>query len=197
MLAKGRWHHFRTFPQRGADGITSDTYLQAAIPGHFCPNFGFHFKPHNEVWPTLANPIPHFKSAFLVGLEGGDYDPVILEVHSDRWAPIPALLTRDESSTQQHRASTPRHTRVSPRQLEATRLPPTDDLSREPVRHSPRQSPSRHLDMAHPPSYSFEPAPATHALPPARPPYTSFVNLASPMTRPNGDPARRQLPPGF
>jgi hypothetical protein len=108
-------HHFWTFLQQGADGITSDTYLQAAIPGRFCPNFGFHFKPHNEVWSTLADPIAHFKSAFLVVLEAQDYDPVILEVHSDRWAPIPALLTRDERSTQRHRASTPWHTRVPPR----------------------------------------------------------------------------------
>jgi hypothetical protein len=103
-------HHFRTFLQRGADGITSDTYLQAAIPGRFCPHFGFHFKPHNEVWPTLANPIAHFKSAFLVGLEAQDYDPVILEIHSGRLSPSPALLTQDERSTQRHRASTPRHT---------------------------------------------------------------------------------------
>jgi hypothetical protein len=29
---------------------------------------------------------------------------VIIEVHSNRWAPIPALLTRDERSTQRHRA---------------------------------------------------------------------------------------------
>jgi hypothetical protein len=190
-------HHFWTFLQRGADDITSDIYLQAAIPGRFCPNFGFHFKPHNEVWPTLDDPIAHFKLAFLVGLEAQDYNPVILEVHSDRWAPIPALLTRDERSTQRHCASTPRHTRVSPRQLEATRLPPPGDLPREPVRRSPRRSPSHHLDMAHPPFNPFEPAPATHALPPAPPPYTSFVNLMSPTTRPNGDPARHQLPPGF
>jgi hypothetical protein len=107
--------YFQTFLQQGANGITSNTYLQAAIPGRFCPNFGFHFKPHNEVWPTLADPIAHFKSAFLLGLEAHNYDPVILEVHNNRWAPIPALLTRDERSTQRHRASTPRHTRVLPR----------------------------------------------------------------------------------
>jgi hypothetical protein len=191
--------HFRTFLQRGADGITSDTYLQAAIPGCFCPNFGFHFKPHNEVWPTLANPIAHFKSAFLVGLEAHDYYPVIIEVHSDRWAPIPALLTRDERTTQRHCASTPRHTRVLPRRLEATRLPPPNDLPQEPVRRSPQRSPSRHLNMAHPPFNSFEPAvPAKHSLPPAPPPYSSFVDLASPPTCPNIDPARHQLPPdGF
>jgi hypothetical protein len=44
-----RLQHFRTFLQRGADGITTDTYVIAAVPGRFCPNIGFHFKPHNEV----------------------------------------------------------------------------------------------------------------------------------------------------
>jgi hypothetical protein len=110
--------HFWTFLQRGTNGITRDTYLQAAIPGRLCLNFGFHFKPHDEVWPTLADPIEHFKLASLVGLEAQDYDPVIIEVHSDRWAPIPALLTRNECSTQRHQASTPWHTRVTPRRAE-------------------------------------------------------------------------------
>jgi hypothetical protein len=44
--------HFRTFLQLGTDGITTDTYLKAAVPGRFCPNFGSHFKPHNKVWPS-------------------------------------------------------------------------------------------------------------------------------------------------
>ena len=105
--------HFRTFLQCGADGITPDTYLHANIPGHLCPNFGFHFQPHNKVWPDLADPIEHFKSDKLVGLEAQDHKPVTIKVHSDRWAPIPALLTRDEHSTTHHRAATPQHTRAS------------------------------------------------------------------------------------
>jgi hypothetical protein len=45
--------HFRTFLQRGSDGITTNTCLNAAVPGHLCPNFGFHFKHFNKVWPPL------------------------------------------------------------------------------------------------------------------------------------------------
>jgi hypothetical protein len=37
---------FNAFLQRGEGGITAATYLGTAIPGRFCPNFGFHFKPH-------------------------------------------------------------------------------------------------------------------------------------------------------
>jgi hypothetical protein len=106
--------HFRSFLQRGTDGITSDTYLKTTIPGRFFPNFGFHFQPHNKIWPTLFDPLEHFKSPLIVSLEAQDYEPVTIEVHGDRWAPIPALLTRDERSTQRHRAATPRHSRVSP-----------------------------------------------------------------------------------
>jgi hypothetical protein len=61
--------HFWTFLTRGAEGITAATYLGAAIPGQFCPNFGFHFKPHNNVWPTDANPIEHFSTSDLVSLK--------------------------------------------------------------------------------------------------------------------------------
>jgi hypothetical protein len=102
--------HFSTFLQRGTVGITPPTYFHAAIPGRFCPNFGYHFKPHNQVWPTLADPIEHFKSPSLVSLEAQDYDPVIIKVHGNHWAPIRALLTCDERSTERHCASTPRHT---------------------------------------------------------------------------------------
>jgi hypothetical protein len=49
----------------------------------------------------------------LVGLEAHDHKPVIIEVHGDRWASIPALLTRDKDSTEGHQASTPWHTQVS------------------------------------------------------------------------------------
>jgi hypothetical protein len=76
--------HFSAFLQCGTAGITPATYLQATIPGRFCPNFGFHFKPHNQVWPTLADPIEHFKPPLFVGLEAQDYEPVIIEVHGDR-----------------------------------------------------------------------------------------------------------------
>jgi hypothetical protein len=49
--------HFRTFLQRGTDGIMPDTYLRTMIPGRFCPNFGFHFQPHNKIWPTFFDPL--------------------------------------------------------------------------------------------------------------------------------------------
>jgi hypothetical protein len=48
--------HFRTFLKRGADGITHETHLGAAIPRRFCPNFGFHFKPHVNLGPTFCQP---------------------------------------------------------------------------------------------------------------------------------------------
>jgi hypothetical protein len=74
---------------------------------------------------------------------------------------------------------------------------PARNLPQEPVRRSHQRSPSRHLDIDHPPFNPFEPAPATHALPPAPPPYRSFASLVSPTACPNGDPAWHQLPPGF
>jgi hypothetical protein len=94
--------HFCTFLKGGGEGITANTYLKAAIPGRFCPNFGFHFQPHNKIWPTLADPIENFTSVCLVGLKAQDHKLVIIEVHGDRWAPIPALLTRDKRSTERH-----------------------------------------------------------------------------------------------
>jgi hypothetical protein len=103
---------FNSFLQRREAGITASTYLGAANPGRFCPNFGFHFKPDNDVWPTESNPIEHFTAKFLVSLEARDYEPVTIEVHSDRWASIRSLLTRDQLLTQRHHANTPRQSRA-------------------------------------------------------------------------------------
>jgi hypothetical protein len=106
--------HFSTYLQRGTAGITATTYLGAAIPGRFCPNFGFHFKPHNNKWPTDSHPTEHFSAEILVSLDARDYEAVTIEVHGDRWAPIPSLLTRDQLSTQRHRNNTPRQSRAPP-----------------------------------------------------------------------------------
>jgi hypothetical protein len=68
VMTSGPGQQFNTFLQRGEAGITAATYLGAAIPGRFCPDFGFHFKPHNDVWPTESNPIEHSTADFLVSL---------------------------------------------------------------------------------------------------------------------------------
>jgi hypothetical protein len=109
MTSESGQQQFNTFLLRSEAGITKATYLGAAIPGRFCPDFGFHFKPNNNVWPTESNPIEHFTANFLVSLEAArDYEPVTIEVRGDRWAPIPSLLTHDQLSTQRHHANTRR-----------------------------------------------------------------------------------------
>jgi hypothetical protein len=97
---------FNTFLQPGEAGIAAATYLGAAILGHFCPNFGFHFKPYNDVCTTKSNPTEDFTAKFLVSREARDYRPVTIEVHGNCWAPIPSLLTGDQLLTQCHHANT-------------------------------------------------------------------------------------------
>jgi hypothetical protein len=84
--------HFWTFLQRGTDGITPDMYFHTVIPGRFCPNFGFHFRPHNLVWPTLNDPTEHFKAIHLVGLEAQYHEPVTIEVHGKSLGSHPSPL---------------------------------------------------------------------------------------------------------
>jgi hypothetical protein len=80
-IGPGR-QQFNTFLQRGDSGTTATTYLGATIPGCFCPNFGFRFKPHNDRWPrTVSNPIEHFTAELLILLEAGYYKPVTIKVH--------------------------------------------------------------------------------------------------------------------
>jgi hypothetical protein len=101
---------FNTSLQRGEGGIAAATYLGTAIPGRFCLNFGFHFKPH-AMMCGLPKAIPlntlQPNLSFLLRLVTTK-QPVTIKVHGDRWAPIPFLLTRDQLSTQRHHANTPR-----------------------------------------------------------------------------------------
>jgi hypothetical protein len=107
MMIRLDLQHFCTFVQSGAEGITAETYLGAAVSGHFFPSFGFHFKPHNGIWPTDINPIKHFAEKMLVSLEAQDYNAVTIEVHGDHLAPIPSLLTCNQLSMQHHCNTTP------------------------------------------------------------------------------------------
>lgn len=119
-MTNGPGHQqFNTFLQQGEAGITTATYLGAAIPGCFCPNYGFHFKPHNDEWSTESNPIEHFTAKSLLSLKACDYyEPVTIKVHGNCWAPIPSFLTRDQLLTQRHHANTPRQSCAhSPTQL--------------------------------------------------------------------------------
>jgi hypothetical protein len=88
--------HFQTFLAHGAMGITESTYLGTAIPGRFCPNFGYHFQTINSLWPTLAEALPPFFKQSQVSLDAQDYVIITTNVHSDHPAPIQALLTQDE-----------------------------------------------------------------------------------------------------
>jgi hypothetical protein len=76
-------------------------------------------------------------------------------------------------------------------------MPPPPHPHRDPVRCSPRRSPSRLLDIDRPHFNPFEPAVTQYTLPPVPAPYTSFVDLAGPPTHPHTDPNRHQPPHGF
>jgi hypothetical protein len=75
--------HFQTFLHRGEAGITESTYLRAAIPSQFCPNFGHHFQTVNKVWPTPVDPLPPFADKSQVSLDAQDYAIITLDVHGD------------------------------------------------------------------------------------------------------------------
>jgi hypothetical protein len=45
--------HFQTFLAHRVAGIIKSTYLGAAIPGQFCPNFGYYFQTAHNLWPTV------------------------------------------------------------------------------------------------------------------------------------------------
>jgi hypothetical protein len=108
----------------------------------------------------------------LVGLEAQDHEPVIIEVHGDRWAPIPALLTRDERSTQCHQASTPRYTRVSPCRGTCS-SPCCSPPVLEPVNDTTRVDPCP-AQLTHQPGGDF-----SHHSRLIPPPYNPFVDHAA------------------
>jgi hypothetical protein len=72
--------HFQAFLTHGTAGITDSIYLGVAIPGRFCPNFGYHFQTMNKVWPTPPIAFPStqasiFSRASPVPMIKGKYCP--------------------------------------------------------------------------------------------------------------------------
>jgi hypothetical protein len=151
--------YFQTFLRRGEEGITESTYLGAAIPGQFCPNFGYHSKPINNLWPTPVDPLPPFSAKIHVSSDAQDYAIVTIDVHGDRPVPIQALRTKDEVSAANHRSQPLQpEPPVPPVPLVLSVAPP----QAPPVAEQPETPVAPPVNPGNPASAASLPPPPTH-----------------------------------
>jgi hypothetical protein len=108
-------NYLKNYLQIGEAAITTVTYLGAAIPGRFCPNFAYHFKI--DGWPTDSTDSTNqgFLSAFehlpLISWHAQQHDRIPINLH--QVASMTALLplqTREQLSSAKHKANTPAYT---------------------------------------------------------------------------------------
>jgi hypothetical protein len=150
-------HHYL---QLGTTAITSATYLGAAIPARFCPNFAFHFQVSNG-WPTDSSSattqgfLHEFEHDPLISWQAQQHDRISVDLHEEDPSVIPPLQTKDQRSSADHRAKTPRSTRVPTHPMVPRPSSTLHDVELSPLR-PPRPSRGPHLPT---PIHRFIPSP--------------------------------------
>jgi hypothetical protein len=91
--------HLLHYLSIGEPAITHTTYLGAAIPGRFCPNFAYYFQV--DGWPTdLLAPNTHgflheFEKLSMISLQAQQHDHILVNLHDPHSAASLPLQTKE------------------------------------------------------------------------------------------------------
>jgi hypothetical protein len=115
--------YLTTYLSLGVLAIVAATYLGAAIPSRFCPNYVYHFPVANG-WPTddpsqsTANPataqgfLHEFEHLPLISWKAQQHARIELDLYQPVRSDLLPLQTRDQRSSATHRSKTPTSTAV-------------------------------------------------------------------------------------
>jgi hypothetical protein len=112
---------------RGETAITSSSYHGAPIPGHWCPNFAYHFEVASD-WPTHLSPLAELAKLHLVSPRGQDYDPLIIDLDIPVHPTTLDLVPQDKKTTDAHRQPSPKY---SDRRIREPARAPTIEMQRQ------------------------------------------------------------------
>jgi hypothetical protein len=107
-------NYLRSYLSIGESAITTKTYLGAAIPGRFCPNFAYHFKI--DGWPTdsaetaTTGFLSEFERLSMISWQAKQHDRIPINLHQLASTVLLPLQTREQLSSAKHKAKTPSYT---------------------------------------------------------------------------------------
>jgi hypothetical protein len=107
-------NYLKSYLSIGESAITTTTYLGAAIPGRFCPNFAYHFKI--DGWPTdsaesvTTGFLSEFERLPMISWQAKQHDRIPINLHQLDSTVLLPLQTREQLSSAKHKAKTPSYT---------------------------------------------------------------------------------------
>ena len=112
-------NYLSSYLSMGEAALTPATYLGAAVPGRFCPNFAYHFKlnswPTDSAETTNAGFLSEFEHLPLISWQARQHDRIPINLHQAASTALLPLQTREQNSSAKHKDSTPAHSTPPPR----------------------------------------------------------------------------------
>ena len=100
----------------GTSAVTTSTYLGAAFPGRFCPNYAYHFKlqgwPTDSALSTAPGYLYQFERLPLISWHSKQHTRIAVNLHDPQSAVLLPLQTTKQQSSSAHKARTPSNSRV-------------------------------------------------------------------------------------
>ena len=100
----------------GTTAVTSGTYLGAAIPGRFCPNYAYHFKvngwPTDSATSTTTGFLHQFERLPMISWHSQQHTRIAVNLHDPQSAALLPLQTTEQQSSSAHKSRTPSHSRI-------------------------------------------------------------------------------------
>jgi hypothetical protein len=135
----------KSYLSTGEPAVTTTTYLGAAIPGRFCPNFAYHFKV--DGWPTDSADttntgfLSEFERLPMISWQAKQHDRIPINLHQVTSTTLLPLQTRYQLASAKHKARTPAYTfraRAAQPTREIIVVPDTPSLPPRPQTTPPR-----------------------------------------------------------
>jgi hypothetical protein len=160
--------------------ITRTTYLGAAVPGRFCPNFAYHLKL--DSWPTdstdmtTAGFLSEFDHLPFISWQAQQHDRIPINLHQAASTALLPLHTREQLSSASHKARTPAYT-ILPARPRLEPVVPSTIVEPAIERGSVLSTPQRPVMPPGFQPFSPSPSPTTRSTPGTRPPPNRHLNL--------------------
>jgi hypothetical protein len=159
--------------------VTTTTYLSAAIPGRFCPNFAYHFKidgwPTDSADTTNTGFLSEFERLPMISWQAKQHHRISINLHQVTSATLLPLQTREQLSSAKHKARTPAYTFTS------RAAPPTREIIVVPDAPSlppcPQTTPQRPVMPPGFQPFSPSPPPAVRSVSSGRLPPNRRLNM--------------------
>jgi hypothetical protein len=144
-------NYLTSYLAMGSTAVTAGTYLGAAFPGRFCPNYAYHFKmngwPTDSATSTAPGYLLQFERLSLISWHAQQHTRIAVNLHDSQSDDLLPLQTTEQKSSTAHKDRTPSNSRVpkDPMSFSGSNARRKIDLTT--AKATPVSSPMKRMDI--------------------------------------------------